>query len=229
MKRRNLFLGLGLILAVLLTCAFILGLLLRHEKAYYVHLTPPRGAARKQDSRDCFTKLAWIFQDIETLTPKWAHSFEQNELNSYFCEDFETSGVSEKMLPEYVRDPRVSLEDDGIIQVGFHYGKSPWQTLISVRLRVWLASEEPNSICLEVLNVQAGGLSISGRSVMEKVFEGIKKQNVEVAWYSCHGHDTAVLRFQSDQPHPAIQLTELQISSGKLEIGGKSTESTPAQ
>jgi hypothetical protein len=201
--------------------------LLHHEKAYYARLTPAPGPEREWLSRECFSKITQMTGDIMSRSPKgWSQTFTEKELNSYFAEYFKTSGQSDQMLPEGVTEPRVSLEDGGIIRLGFRYGKKPWDTLISIAFRVWLANGELNALCMELMSLHAGGLPISAQSLLEQVFEVARRSNIAVTWYCYHGHHTAVLRIQAGTLHPTDQLTTLQISNGSLMIGGKPVDTS---
>ncbi len=225
MRHYKLFLSLGL-LALILSCAGgVLILLLRHERSFYSRLSPPPGAQRERESKDCVRKLVGVTGNImDHNTDGWEARFTEKELNSYFAEDFEASGISEQMLPDDVSAPRISLEEDGIVRLGFRYGKRPWKTLITVDFRVWLAKDEINAVCMELLSVHAGGLPISAQGMLEKVFDVARRQNVDVTWYSHNGHQTAVLRFQPGQSHPSVELKTLQIQNGEILIGGQSAE-----
>jgi hypothetical protein len=228
MRRYKLIASLVLLSLVLLGAGGVLMLLLRHEKSFYLRLAPPAGPERERDSNRCLNKLADVTARIIDRNPDlWEARFTEKELNSYFAEDFERKGMSDQLLPDDVSEPRVALDGDGVVRLGFRYGKRPWQTVITITFRIWLAKDEPNTICLELLGTHAGGLPISAQGILERVFNVARRQGIEVAWYNYNGHQTAVLRFQTGQNHQAVTLRTLTVQNGEIIIGGQGAEGSP--
>jgi hypothetical protein len=229
MSRRSLLLGVAILLLLTGSVAAALVLLVRHERSFYTRLVPPPGREREKESEACFVKLTnLIVNDLSGhgYSQRWEERFTQTQINSYFAEDFLRSGVSKEILPEGITDPRVAIEADRI-RLGFRYGKPPWSTVVTLDLRVWLAPEEPNVVLVELQGLHAGGLPISAQSLLERVFEVARRQNIEVTWYRYRGNPTARLRFQSNQPRPSVQLERLSLQDGVLVIGGRSVEPQP--
>jgi hypothetical protein len=227
MRRYKLFASIALLFLILAIGIGVLMLVLRHESAFYLRLSPPPGPERQLESHECQTKLVLVADNILHHNPEdWDARFTAKELNSYFSEDFETSGLSEQLLPDDVSDPRVSLEEDGVVRLGFRYGKQPWRTVITIAFRIWLAKDEPNAVCMELLSVHAGGLPIAAQGMIEKVFDVARRQNIDVAWYNYNGHQTAVLRFQSSGSHPGVLLKTLEVQNGEMVIGGQATDAS---
>jgi hypothetical protein len=226
MRRYKLFASIALLFLILAIGAGVLLVMLRHESAFYLRLSPPPGPERQQESHECFTKLAVVADNILHHIPEdWDARFTAKELNSYFSEDFETSGMSEQLLPDDVSDPRVSLEEDGVVRLGFRYGKQPWRTLITIAFKIWLAKDEPNAVCMELMSVHAGGVPISAQGMIDKVFDVARRQNIDVAWYNYKGHQTAVLRFQSSGSRTGgVLLKTLEVQNGELIIGGQAND-----
>jgi hypothetical protein len=232
MRRYKLLASIALLCLVLLTTGAVLIVLLRHEKSFYSRLEPPAGPEREQESTRCLTKLLGLTANMDERNPDaWEAHFTAKELNSFFAEDFESHGISEQMLPDDVSGPRVSFEEDSVIRLGFRYGKRPWRTLMTIAFRVWLAKDEANAICVELISIHAGGLPVSAQGILERVFDVARRQGIEVAWYNYNGHQTAVLRFpsnmSSNQSHATVLLKTLQVKDGELIIGGQASEMSP--
>src|SRR5437879_5172250 len=171
MRRYKLLASLVLLSVVLLGAGAAMMLLLRREQSCDALLAPPAGPGRGRESKDCLNKLAGVTANIMDRNPEeWVARFTEKELNSYFAEDFESKGMSEQLLPDDVNEPRIALDGDGVVRLGFRYGKKPWQTVITIAFRIWLAKDEPNTICMELLSTHAGGLPISAQGIMERVF-----------------------------------------------------------
>src|SRR5262249_48018913 len=134
-----------------------------------------------------------------------------------------TSGVAEKLLPEGVTGPRVSITADKI-RLAVRYGTPPWSAIISIDLRVWLAAKEANVVALELQGLHAGSLPISAQSLLEQIKEVGRVHNIEVTWYRHNGNPVALLRFQSEQ-RPAGPLSRLELRPGTLTIAGRAPRS----
>src|SRR5262249_39124403 len=77
-------------------------------------------------------------------------------------------GHNQKLLPKGISDPRIAVEANRI-RLGFRYGSEPWSTIISIDMRVWLATTEVNVVALELQGVHPGALSGSAPSLLETI------------------------------------------------------------
>ena len=128
-------------------------------------------------------------------------------------------------MPKGVRGPRVALEP-GHLRLYFRYGSEPWQTVVSIYLKVWLPREEPNAVALELVSMRAGALPIVSQSLMEVISEAARRNDIGITWYRRQSNPVALLRFQSS-PRPTVQLQRLELTQGKLRIAGRSLEDGP--
>jgi hypothetical protein len=158
----------------------------------------------------------------------WDADFTEEQINSFFDEGFIHSGINERLLPDGISQPRVAIEPD-LVRVMFRYGKNPWSTVISIDLKVWLAGKETNVVALELQSFRAGSLPISAQSLLERISDALRRNNVDVSWYRHNGNPVAVLRFQSDPQRPSVQLKRLEIEQGRILLHGSSSDgSSPA-
>ena len=72
-----------------------------------------------------------------------------------------------------------------------------------------------------------GSLPVSAQSLLERVSEAARRQDIEVTWYRHEGNPVALLRFQANQPRPTVRLEKLELQEGLLVIGGHSVEAAP--
>ena len=107
------------------------------------------------------------------------------------------------------------------LRIAFRYGNPPWSTIITLDFQVWLAPKEPNVVVLQLNGIHAGSLPISSQSLLQKLLEGLKRQNIEVSYHRHQNKPTAVLRFHDDQSRPAAQLLHLELAPGKLTLAGR--------
>lgn len=224
MSRKSILFGIGtvLLLAGVGTCLI---LLLLHEPRFYRDTAIPEGKQRKQLSKQFVTEFVQLCNNVLNGDP-WEVQFTEERVNSYFEEDFVS--MSEKVLPEGISDPRVSIEPDKI-RLAFRYGTGPWRTVISIDLRVWLVTAQPNVIALELQGLHAGSLPIAAQTLLERVSETARQENIDVTWYRHNGNPVALLRFQADQPRPSVKLEGLELHQGEIKIRGRGLESAAVQ
>jgi hypothetical protein len=227
MRRKALWLAVGLMLlgiAGMLTMAVVL---VQHEPSFYRRAAIPAGTQRTELSKEFTVALANFLDRIrnggDAQTGDWYGKFDESALNSCLAEDFVKGGYAKKLLPDGISDPRLVLEQDRI-RLGFRYGEGPWSTIIAVEFRVWLAKSEQNVVVLELQRLHAGALPISAQSLLQQISEALHNYNIQVTWYRHNGNPTAALKFNTDQPRPTCQIKKLALSSGSLAISGHSSE-----
>jgi hypothetical protein len=221
MTRKSVLFGVGGVALLLGSVASALALLVLHEPGFYTRSALPPGPVRKQHSKAFVAEFSHLFNGIYNLYPEWYGTFTDAQINSYLEEDFLASGNAEKVLPEGISAPRVVIEPDKI-RLAFRYGSEPWSTIISIDLRVWLAPKEPNVVALELQGLHAGSLPISAQSLLEHISEVARRNNIDPTWYRHNGNPVVLLRFQSDQPRPTVQLRKLELHQGMLRVVGRS-------
>lgn len=223
MNRKSVLFGIGVGLLVV-SVGTLLVLLLVHEPAVYARASQPEGEERKHLSGQFNSEFVQLYEGIRNQ-PTWDATFNEKSINSYFEEDFIRTGVAKSVLPEGVSAPRVAIEPDKI-RLAFRYNIGPWNTIITIDMRVWLASKrEPNVIALELQGLHAGSLPIAAQSLLEQIFETARQNGIDVVWYRYHGNPVALLKFhQADQLHPTIQFVNLQLKTGELRISGRAID-----
>ena len=227
MRRRVLWLAVGLMLTGVAAILATLLILLQHEPSFYRRAAVPAGHQRAEWSEQFKASVTgfilWIKNGGDTKTGNWNGKFSELGINSYLAEDFVRDGLAQKLLPDGVSDVRLVLEQDRI-RLGFRYGEGPWSTVISVAFRVWLAHHEQNVAVLELESLHAGALQISAQSLLEQISEALRSYNIQVTWYRHNGNPTAALKFITDQPRPTCQVLQVGLTPASLEIFGRSSE-----
>jgi hypothetical protein len=226
MRRRSLFLSAGIVVLLLGGAGAGLIALVRQEPSFYHDKAVPPGPQRVRDSGTFQQVFVALHEAIRNDQSTWQARFTEVQINSYFEEDFLRSGVAKSMLPDDISAPRVSLEED-TIRVAFRYGAPPWSTIISIDFRVWLAPKDMNVVALELQGVHAGSLPFSAQSLLERVSDIARRQNIEVTWYRHNGNPVALLHFPSAGARPKGQLQHLQVRDGALFLAGRSLDRTP--
>jgi hypothetical protein len=212
----SLFIG----LAVLVGTGVLL--LIHHEPGFYRRALVPPGPKREQLSRDCvgkFGNLGMFMKDGTGCKDEWAVEITEDQLNSYFQEDFKKWGDCANLEKLGITDPRIVFDKDKI-RLAFRYGSGLWSTVLSFEVRVWLA-KEPNVLVVEFLARHAGALPISAQSILETISEHLQgRNNIEATMYRHNGNPTAVVKLECDKSRPTFQLRRIEVEDGKITIGG---------
>jgi hypothetical protein len=226
MSRRSFIVAVAIFL--LLTCGGATSalLLVRYEPHPYLQAAVPPGAVRAQRSEEFTRKFSNLFYDINNEQVWYAH-FTDEQINSYFEENFVQSGLDARLLPEGISQPRLVIEPNRL-RLAFRYGRGFWSTVISVDLRPWVVEKEPNVVALELEGFHAGALPIATQSLLEQVADVGRQNGIDVTWYRHNnGHPVALLRFQADQARPTLQLLAVQLDRGAITVKGRSNEAGP--
>jgi hypothetical protein len=222
MNRKSVLFGLGVAL-FLAGVGTVLVLLFLHEPAVYARSSQPEGKDRQMLSGQFNSEFLQLYEGIRR-DATWNATFTEKSINSYLEEDFIQTGVSKSVLPEGISAPRVAIEPDKF-RLAFRYNFGPWNTIISIDMRMWLATKrEPNVIALELQSLHAGSLPIAAQSLLEQISGTARQNGIEVIWYRYHGNPVALLKFQANEPHPTIQFLNLKLDSGRLVITGRSID-----
>lgn len=225
MSRKRVLLGLTILAVLAGSVAGILVFLVRHEPEFYRRIALPPGLSRQKHSDEfqatCSALATALINDRE-----WSAKFTDAQINSYFDEAFTRSGIQ---LPENVTEPRIVLKGPDLIRLAFRYGGERWNTVITIDLRLWLVRSEANVVAMELVGLHAGSLPISAQSLLERVAEVARRQDIEVTWYRDRGtnNPVALLRFQAGQARPTVRLERLLVRDGEMEFGGHSVETSP--
>jgi len=225
MNRKSALLSCGMVLCLAAVAAVVIGLV-RREPTFYQHIAVPEGPERTQQVMELMTQVGIIYDGITSGDP-WSCRVTAEQINSYFAEDYGRDGVTSRILPAGIRDPRIEIDADKI-RLAFRYGADPWSTVVSIDLRVWLAPKEPNVVALELQGMWAGSVPISAQSLLESIKDAVREQNIDPSpWYRHEGHPVTLLRFQADRPTPTIRLQRLELHAGEILISGCSNGNEP--
>jgi len=220
-----------------LTLLATLYALVRHVPAYYCDAMPPAGKERQRQAAKFASDFAQFYQDV-TYNRQWSVRFGQQAINSFFAEHLNQSGLGDGLvpatdqsvdrrtpftLPDGLSDPRLLVRADGF-RLGLRYRWGPLDTVLSIDMRVWLAAGELNVVALELQGLHVGALPISAQSLLERISETARSNNIEVTWYRYHGNPVALLRFQADQELPTYRLDHIALKDHEIGVWGRSSD-----
>lgn len=192
-----------------------------HQPAFYEQAQQPSGADREFASREFEQRMFRLVNDA-SYEKQWKFTCTTEQINSYFVEDFLKTHMA-KMLPGHIHDLRLVFENDEI-QLGFRYGTGFFQTIVSLKLKAWLAQREPNTLVIEVLSLNAGAMPIAIKAFHEEIAEQLRSQNIKALWYRKDGHPTMVIKFQADRREPTFYFKHFDIKQGRFSIEGETLD-----
>jgi len=221
MSRRSFFLGLSVFAVLIAGSLGLCWLLLWYEPRWYGQRCQP-AEEQTRKSRECSSKLIELYNATQRPGP-FSVRFSEEQFNSYLAEGIHRQGVADKLLPEGISEPRLHFQDDRVL-VAFRYRNGLIHTVVSVSLKMWLPSSEPNLLVVQLESLKAGLMPISAQWLLEELSESLRNRGTEVTWYRHEGCPTALLRFQADLSKPTLVLSGLEISQGSLTIHGETSE-----
>lgn len=217
LSRKKFLLGMGVLVLFSGGIGAILVLLVRHEPGFYRRTTLPPSTERRQAAQrltETFTRE--IVNPVVNDKKAWGAEFTEREINSWLQEELVRSGLG-KSLPGDIQEPRIAIEADRL-RLGFRYGKGLWSSVITVIFRPRLARGDPSVVVLELHGLRAGLLPISAQSLLDRISNIARENDLKISWYRQKHLPVAVLRFP-----PTVQFKQLDFQDDKFSIrGGKS-------
>lgn len=223
MRRRRFLVSVGLVVGFVALVLLGLGVAAKRVPAFYAQADRPADAARKSASTQAVATEFQMANALESLEPEWKAVYTADQLNAYFQEDFVTSHGGDANLPDGFSAPRVQIEN-GQMRLGVRYGDGFWSTILSVQVKIWLVPGQANALALELVSLKAGALPLSPGTLLDKISELARHQNIDVTWFREDGHPVAVLRFQSDLTRPTLLFDRIELADGKLTVVGRSAD-----
>jgi hypothetical protein len=222
MSRRSLFFAVGILACLLCAAVGVVIAMVRCEPEWYRGASAPAGPQRLQLSQDFWDAFTDLKAQVDNER-EWGKKFDAKTVNAWFEEGLYQINLDADLARSKISQPRVVFEQDRV-RLGFRYGKGIWSTVISMALRVWVPKEDSSAVVLELESLQAGALPVSAQSVLEEISRVLREKDLEINWYRINGHPAAVLRFQTDQQHPPVQLTAINSKEGELLIQGRTND-----
>ena len=226
-KRQKWYWGSGSLLALALV---VIGaaVLLKHEPSFYRQALAAKGTGSKELSQRFLGQSISLGTAFKEGKGPWDYTFTQEQINSFFEEDFISLGEAEALRKHDVYEPRLVLEDNKL-RVAFRYGSGFMATVISYDLKVWLVPKEVNTIAIEILAKRVGAIPVSSQGLLDGISDVVRTQGVEVAWYRHDNNPVAIVRFAPDRSNRTGQLLRLTVDARGIAIAGRSGGDVAAQ
>jgi len=202
----------GLLALVVLLCLTALGLMLKHEPTFFDNARPP-SEIRHDEALRFSTRFWQMSKDIQT-SPTWGFDATETRINSFLEEGFPYLEQAERMRKLGITDPVIKLDDD-CIRLAFRYGSGWFSTVISYDLQVWLVPKDDNAVAIKVLRARAGAVPISSQTILHRLAELAREQNIDMNLYRHEGKSVAILKLGGggDPLNPTWKLTALKVGN----------------
>jgi hypothetical protein len=226
MSRKSFLLAVGIVLVLTGGTSATLFLLVRHEPEDYRRACLPPGPARAERSQEFKAEFSRLTSTFINRRDDLDLELTDEQINSYFAEDFKRSGLYQRVLPEKISEPRVLLEP-GKVRLAFRYGGGLWSSIITIDFGVWLCHEETNVVALELQGLHAGSLPIGAQAFLDNLTELAEQNGIQVSWYRLPqtGNPVALLRFAGgDAREAAVQLQMVRVDRGIIRIRGRTSD-----
>jgi len=212
-----------LLLAVLVVVVGALAWVVKREPAFYseaMAVAPQADdPAVASDTQTRIGELVTALKAPYAAPGEWQASFSAAELNAFLREDDDHAML---LRPKWegFSDPRVNIDGDRL-RVGGRVGRGAFAVVVSVEVRAWLVKDEPNTLAIELVDVRLGSLPWFKRGLMERMSAFAAQHNADLRWYRGENNPVGVCRLQASQNQPDMTLTAVDISEGRVTIGGK--------
>jgi hypothetical protein len=223
-RRKKTLLLAGVSLVLCAGVVIVLILMIRHEPAFYHRVEIAPGKDRYEMSTTCISRFLDLKNNWQEGQKEWDVIISEAHLNSWFEEHFISHGLAALLGGKGISNPRIAMENDKL-RLAFRYGEPPWSAIISYDLKLWLAKDQMNVICIEFLGRHAGALPMTTQSILNEISDVAAKSGFEVSWYRHEGNPVALVRIQAPDHSPApAQVRRLEVKQGWISIGGVSQE-----
>jgi hypothetical protein len=220
MRRRRLLISVGLVLGFLALVVVGLIAMVKREPSYYRQADLPAGDERTRLSLATVTQVTQLNRTLDE--PSWTIEFSTEQLNAFFQDDYYKLGGDENLTDD-CHAPRVKVED-GKMRVGVRYGAGLLSTVLSLEIKLWKVPSGVNTLAMEIVSLQAGSLPLSTSTLLDRISEAARRENIEIAWYRHEGHPVAVMRFQADLTRPTFQFDQIELKDGRMVVTGRSMD-----
>jgi len=174
-------------------------------------------AASQMDERDSFVARASALASDLHNRGNWSSLFTADEINAWLALELATNYAH--LLPDEIRDPRVSITADGAA-LGCHYRTGEIDTVVSVLFEAYLQS--PHVVAIRIRSVRAGSLPVPLGPILDGLSHVARELNLRLEWRKSHGDPVALVTLPrlGDAPEESLRLESIELREGELYVAG---------
>lgn len=173
--------------------------------------------ASQQGNRDAFVaRAAALASDLNTAG-SWQSLFTADEINAWLALELSTNYPD--LLPEELRDPRLSLSKD-LATIGCLYRTGEVNTVVTVRVEAYLHSR--HVVAVRILGARAGAIPVPLGQILDGISYAARQLNVRLEWRHAQGDPVALIMLPhiGDKLAESLCLESLEIRDGELYVAG---------
>lgn len=200
--------------------------------AYYMSQRQPEfyTAAMKQEeaqSRALGSQLETKALDIynSALIPTtWQGTVTEDEINGWLASELPTKFP--ELLPENIKDPRVSLANNELtIACGCNYKDLRGMLVGQFDL---FCTDQPNQVAVRIRSIRLGIVPFPVTQFADQITEGLSKSGYESFWKEMDGDPVLVIDVPNDylviEDYYRIEVTSFEINDKKITVAGETVE-----
>jgi len=236
MRKKRVLLSIAILFVAIVVAVCVVGVLLKQKPDFYTREMANSGTPDDQslaiNTVNRISDLqAAMFRDPDLASTgswTWGATFTAEDVNALLRENrTRQSDLSAKLFGE-LDDPRVAIEDDRL-RIAFRYGEGFWSTIVSVEMRMWLVTDEADTIAIEITGLSAGSLPLNKQWPLDQITEVLRSQHVDVKWYrnkGNKGNPVGICQLFVNRTQRDTHLLGLKLADGRFTVAGRHTDAS---
>ena len=205
--------------AILIAGLVALFLALRYEPRFYKDAMALDSETQQQGSDEMLQRAAALISDVRK-PGKWHAHVTAEQINGWLAVDFVKNHPA--TLPPLFRNPRVSIDADGIV-LACRYEGEVISTVVNLTVEPYVPEE--NVLALRIVRVRAGLAPMSLEKVLDGISDAARRSQWRIEWRQRDGDPVALLSAPppEDDGDPAAKIEAIRLGKGEIFVSG-STE-----
>ncbi len=204
--------------AVLIAGLICVFLALRYEPKFYSDAMAVESETQEKGSDQMLQRTAALVSDVRK-PGKWHARFTAEQINGWLAVDFVKNHAAS--LPPLFRDPRVSIDTDGIM-LACRYEGGIVSSVLTLTVEAYVPEE--NVLALRIARVRAGLVPMPLERVLEGISDAARRSEWRIEWRQSGGDPAALL----SPPPPdnagdlAVKIEAIRLGKGEIFVSGSS-------
>ena len=217
---------LAITLVVLAILAFGTFKAAQHEEQWYaeaVAAAEPELEAKRAEAGDELERHALELRNEARHSGEWQAIFTEEQINGWLASDLDEKFPD--MLPTYVHDPRVKIEQDHA-RAAFRVTHSQIDTVIIVGVDLYL-TENQNELAVRFHQAHAGLVPLPLKRITDVAEQAAKKTNIDLSWGQNGGDPVALIQIPEKvkDVEGVLILENIEVRDGEVYLTGRTVKS----
>lgn len=183
----------------------------------FYHEAISRDPQKQVESRDQFVVRATALASDVHQAGRWQSLFTAEQINAWLS--LELAAHYPALLPEEMRDPRVSIRDNEVT-IACRYESGGMAAVLSLSIDAYL--HEPNVLALRIRRARAGALPVPLAQVLDGMTQAARELKLRLEWRKIQGDPVALINFGNsrDASFDGLNLQAIELRDGELFVSG---------